>query len=522
MSTIYRIKLARGKDQKIKTYQLIDGKYHALPSKDQPFLKRMLSSMDKRQYQVNQFFSPIVWSAITAAAGIKGLDYIVDKTATISEEMPVLGSPTGKIGLTALSTFLVYELGKYALLGTKKSRMPLINKIKYDGIWKTAHRKNAEMYEKDQEHEVGRTRKNLGYLKNLGLAAVLGSTILTGAAQNTFDNLRFNLSEVLYKNKPVTSLSQNQSQTLDGLLKKQDTPLAQKEEPQIEQKDEVADEVVFDLGKSTDSEMKKSIVEAELYRMTDSQWERKNLWQVKRRINSNYSTIITAEAKAEGIDPSLIKGMVCIESQGNNYAVSKAGAKGLMQLMPATARQYGVKNPFDAAQNIRGGIQKLKDLLVQCEGNVPLALTMYNCDNNAVNWAIKKAGSKDPFVFSPWLQKEAREYAIKILAASAYMVNGQAPEGEVTDEAEKSDSGFGSEFRYLNQNSKGKQVFSYTVKPGDTPIQIARRFNALDSETGDKYNEIIFKTDIVNTKGYFVGNAIRPNQTVYLVVSPRK
>jgi soluble lytic murein transglycosylase-like protein len=88
--------------------------------------------------------------------------------------------------------------------------------------------------------------------------------------------------------------------------------------------------------------------------------------------------IIDKVAGALGLDPALVKAVVKTESNFNHKAVSKAGAKGLMQLMPKTAKEMGVEDPFNAFENIWGGARYLKKMLDRHGGNLNKALAAYN------------------------------------------------------------------------------------------------------------------------------------------------
>lgn len=104
------------------------------------------------------------------------------------------------------------------------------------------------------------------------------------------------------------------------------------------------------------------------------------------RLNTDaYRDEIAAAARQHGVDESIVRAIIHAESAYNPNALSRAGAQGLMQLMPATARRFGVSNAFDARQNIQGGVQYLAWLLKRFNNNLTLAAAGYNAGEGAVD-----------------------------------------------------------------------------------------------------------------------------------------
>lgn len=97
-----------------------------------------------------------------------------------------------------------------------------------------------------------------------------------------------------------------------------------------------------------------------------------------------FAGLIASVAASHAVDARLVHAVIEQESNYQARARSKKGARGLMQLMPATAREYRVRNAYDPKANINAGIQKLKGLLIKWEGDVALALAAYNAGEGAV------------------------------------------------------------------------------------------------------------------------------------------
>lgn len=118
-----------------------------------------------------------------------------------------------------------------------------------------------------------------------------------------------------------------------------------------------------------------------------------------------FDPLITAASKKHGVSFSLLKAMIKVESDYNPRAVSRKGAKGLMQIMPETSRALNIQNIFDPWENIMGGAQYFMQLFKRFEGKLPLALAAYNAGPSAVDLYRR---------IPPY--RETEEYVKKVMA----------------------------------------------------------------------------------------------------------
>lgn len=120
--------------------------------------------------------------------------------------------------------------------------------------------------------------------------------------------------------------------------------------------------------------------------------------------SASFGELARLTAERHGMDPKLVKAVIAVESGWNPRAVSPKGAAGLMQLMPETARRYGVQDVFDPQENVEAGTRYLKWLIDLFRGNLQLALAAYNAGEEAV----MKHNGVPPY-------PETQEYVPKVL-----------------------------------------------------------------------------------------------------------
>jgi soluble lytic murein transglycosylase-like protein len=150
-------------------------------------------------------------------------------------------------------------------------------------------------------------------------------------------------------------------------------------------------------------------VEAKTYAVPKAQAVRATRSVATERARA-YDDLIAEHSRAHGVRTDLVRAVMQVESGFNPLARSPKGALGLMQLMPATIRQYNVRNPFDPADNVRAGVAYLRELLDRYSNNEELALAAYNAGPGAVD----KHGQTVP----PY--RETRSYVAQINRMAAH------------------------------------------------------------------------------------------------------
>ena len=122
------------------------------------------------------------------------------------------------------------------------------------------------------------------------------------------------------------------------------------------------------------------------------------------RLVTQWEPVIRPAAEKYGLDPNLVAAVIWAESSGDPDAVSTKGARGLMQLLPSTARELGVDNLFDPRDNVDGGTKYLRKMLDSHNGNLELALAAYNAGPDAV----RRHGGLPP-------HKETKTYVARVM-----------------------------------------------------------------------------------------------------------
>lgn len=188
-------------------------------------------------------------------------------------------------------------------------------------------------------------------------------------------------------------------------------------------------------------------------------------------------TIFEKAAQAYDVPVSLLKAMAKVESNFNPKAVSCAGAKGVMQLMPTTAQSLGVVDPFDPEQNIMGGAKYISQMLERYHGNTALALAAYNAGSGNV----AKYGGIPPFRETQNYVKKVMGYAGEELTAGTYTPS-VSPSQKQEDIAQ-------SILHFIDFTEQDYLIFVESLKHR-TSMSLSNVLNDVDPEDREKQNEL--------------------------------
>ena len=149
---------------------------------------------------------------------------------------------------------------------------------------------------------------------------------------------------------------------------------------------------------------------------------------------------VTEYSQHYGVSPELIRAVITQESNWNPRAVSNKGAMGYMQLMPKTASEYGVVDPFDPSQNIGGGVHYLADLIQEYRGDLRLVLAAYYCGSKRLVERGLGYSNHDVYLYVKQLRHRYELELLKSTASQRILVNQQISE-QRTLEVEASQEG---------------------------------------------------------------------------------
>jgi hypothetical protein len=232
--------------------------------------------------------------------------------------------------------------------------------------------------------------------------------------------------------------------------------------------------------------------------------------------SGQYDPLIMKAANLFGVDSSLVRAVIAVESAFNRYARSHKGARGLMQLIPATERRYGVENVYDPWQNIRAGTAHLRDLLDEFK-DLHLALAAYNAGATPV----RRYRAIPPYA-------ETRNYVRKVMAIygagskleivkgnKVYTINGPGGKTQVTAFEGTGRSGGNSTLANLARRSAAARASAGTGDPTrPTPSGAVESAAATPASSEDVYYRY------VDPDGTVFITRVRPSTYPYEVLDP--
>lgn len=222
--------------------------------------------------------------------------------------------------------------------------------------------------------------------------------------------------------------------------------------------------------------------------------------------STSLDAIFQKASEKYDVPVSLLKAIGKAESDFNPNAVSGAGAQGVMQLMPATAKSLGVTNSFDAEQNIMGGAKYIKQMLDRYDGNTKLALAAYNAGSGNV----QKYGGIPPFKETQNYVKKVMAYAGETLTAGNYTI-GQNQAINRTNKANTADTSLQNQIEQSILNFKELTQEDYLLfiesLKNDMSASLLSSISDMDYDGHDKKDNLFSQNDYLKNYNYILNNS---------------
>lgn len=222
--------------------------------------------------------------------------------------------------------------------------------------------------------------------------------------------------------------------------------------------------------------------------------------------STSLDAIFQKASEKYDVPVSLLKAIGKAESNFNPNAVSGAGAQGVMQLMPATAKSLGVTNSFDAEQNIMGGAKYIKQMLDRYDGNTKLALAAYNAGSGNV----QKYGGIPPFKETQNYVKKVMAYAGETLTAGNYTI-GQNQTANKANTTNATDTSLQSQIEQSILNFKELTQEDYLLfiesLKNDMSASLLSSISDMDYDNNDKKDSLFSQNDYLKNYNYILNNS---------------